>query len=139
MRIGNVDYETFPDAVSGVLGRALTSGLSRIIGGARPPVVVGAASRVLGADDKGAVVQITAAGATVITLPNDWVPGEGCIIRRVGAGAVTWALQSGATAALPASRAAHTGIAEQHGEILARVVSNANGASAAWAIEGATA
>lgn len=92
----------------------------------------------LAAVDKGAIVIVTNAAARVVTLPNDWAEGEMVTVRRGGAGAVTWALEAGATLALPASKAGHVGIAEQHAEVVFTVLSNA-GEAAVWGISGATA
>lgn len=97
------------------------------------------ASLTLAAADKGACVRITHASARVFTLRADWIEGDCVVIRRGGAGAVTWALASGATLNLPASKSAHVGIAEQHEEALFKVISNADGNSAVWAVTGATA
>lgn len=96
------------------------------------------ASLTLGAADKGACVRMTHASARVVTLPKAWAEGECVVIRRGGAGAVTWALEAGATIVLPTSKSAHTGIAEQHEEALFKVLSNA-GNAAVWAVTGATA
>ena len=93
----------------------------------------------LGDDDKGAFVHANSASSIVGTLPNDWRSGDGCIIRRLGAGNVFWAAATGATVVLPTSKAAHTGVSERHEEITLRVLSNTNGVSAIWAINGATA
>lgn len=110
---------------------------------ARPPVNRYSASRTLAnpavGSDKGAILIFNSATAVVVTLPKDWKEGEGCVIRRAGAGDVSFALESGATKVLPASRSAHTKVAEQHGEVMVRVISNPDGASAVWSIEGATA
>jgi hypothetical protein len=110
---------------------------------ARPPINRYSASRTLAnptaGSDKGAIVIFSSATAVVVTLPKDWKEGDGCVVRRAGAGDVSWALETGATKVLPTSRSSHTKIAEQHGEIMVRVVSNADGASAVWSIEGATA
>lgn len=92
----------------------------------------------LTAADKGACVRFNHASARVVTLPADWAEGECVVIRRSGAGAVTWALAAGATIVVPASKAAHVGIAEQHEEALFKVISNA-GNAAVWAVTGATA
>jgi hypothetical protein len=110
---------------------------------ARPPVNRYSASRTLSnpavGSDKGSLLIFSSATAVVVTLPKDWKEGEGCVIRRAGAGDVSFALETGATKVLPASRSAHTKVAEQHGEVMVRVLSNADGASAVWSIEGATA
>lgn len=95
------------------------------------------ASLTLSVADKGACVRVSNAAARVVTLPKGWVEGDCCVIRRSGAGALTWALEAGATIVLPASKAAHTGIAEQHEEALFKVLSNA-GDAAIWAVTGAT-
>ena len=95
-------------------------------------------ARTLNAVDKGALVLVDSADPVVVTLPADWNPGDFAIIRQVGAGAVSWAADTGATVALPTTRAAHTQIAEQHAEITVRVVSNADGESAVWSITGET-
>lgn len=96
------------------------------------------ADTALAAVDKGAVAIVTNAAARVVTLPADWAEGETVTVRRGGAGAVTWALAAGATLALPASKAGHVGIAEQHAEVVFTVLSNA-GAAAVWGLSGATA
>lgn len=88
--------------------------------------------------DKGAIVIVTNAAARVVTLPNDWAEGEIVTLRQGGAGAVTWALEAGATLALLASKAAHVGIAEIHAEAVFTVLSNA-GEAAVWGVSGATA
>ncbi|PZU93136.1 MAG: hypothetical protein DI527_07775 [Chelatococcus sp.] len=95
------------------------------------------ASLTLAAADKGACVIVTHAAARSFTLPADWAVGDCVVVRRGGAGALSWALETGATLALPASKAGHVGIAEQHEEALFKVVSNA-GAAAVWAVSGAT-
>lgn len=92
----------------------------------------------LSAADKGACAVVTHAAAKAFTLPADWAEGDCVVVRRGGAGALTWTLAAGATLSLPASKAAHTGIAEQHEEVLFKVVSNA-GNAAVWAATGATA
>lgn len=97
-----------------------------------------AADTALSVDDKGAIAILTNAAARVVTLPADWAEGETVTVRRGGAGAVTWALAAGATIALPASKAAHVGIAEQHAEAVFTVLSNA-GEAAVWGVSGATA
>ncbi|MDX3807217.1 hypothetical protein ACXIUS_03645 [Bosea thiooxidans] len=97
-----------------------------------------AADTALSVDDKGAIAIVTNAAARVVTLPADWAEGETVTVRRGGAGAVTWALAAGATIALPASKVAHVGIAEQHAEAVFTVLSNA-GEAAVWGVSGATA
>lgn len=97
-----------------------------------------AADIALSVDDKGAIAIVTNAAARVVTLPADWAEGETVTVRRGGAGAVSWALAAGATIALPASKAAHVGIAEQHAEAVFTVLSNA-GEAAVWGVSGATA
>lgn len=97
-----------------------------------------AVNTILSPADKGAIVIVTNAAARVVTLPNDWAEGETVTLRRGGAGAVTWALEAGATLALPTSKAAHVGIAEQHDDAVFTVLSNA-GEAAVWGVSGATA
>jgi hypothetical protein len=97
-----------------------------------------AADVALSADDKGAIAILSNAAARVVTLPADWAEGETVTVRRGGAGAVTWALEAGATLALPASKAEHVGVAEQHAEVMFMVLSNA-GEAAVWGVSGATA
>jgi hypothetical protein len=110
---------------------------------ARPPVNRYSTNHTLAnpavGSDKGAILIFNSATSLVVTLPKDWKEGDGCVVRRSGAGDVFWALESGASKALPTSRTSHTKIAEQHGEIMLRVVANVDGASALWSIEGATA
>ncbi|KAB0269078.1 collagen-like protein [Microvirga brassicacearum] len=106
---------------------------------ASAPINTFTASHALDPADKSAYLHVNSASSVTITLPNNWLPGEGCAVRRLGAGAVVWALAAGATKQVPASKSAHVGIAEQYGEVFFRVVSNAGGTSAVWAIEGATA
>jgi hypothetical protein len=110
---------------------------------ARPPINRYAENHTLAdtaqGSDKGALIIIEAAVAVVITLPNDWSEGDGSVIRRAGSGTVKWALQAGASSALPASRSGHVGIVETNSEIMVRVVKNVDGKSAVWSIEGATA
>ncbi|TCR70537.1 hypothetical protein [Bosea sp. BK604] len=96
-----------------------------------------AASLTLTAADKSALVVVSNAAARVVTLPNDWAPGDSVTVRRGGAGAVTWALEAGATMVLPAAKSAHTGISAQHEEVVFKVLSNA-GEAAVWAASGAT-
>lgn len=102
------------------------------------PITEHDADVLLGAADKGALVVVTDAGDHVVTLPNDWMPGESVTVRRGGAGAVTWALAQDATIVLSTTRAAHVGIAEQHEEAVFTVLSNV-GEAAVWAVSGATA
>ncbi len=90
-------------------------------------------------DEKGAYLHSTGASACVVTLPNYWNVNDCFAVRRVGAGAVTWALQAGASLVLSASRTGHVGISERHEEVLFRVIENANGATAVWGVQGATA
>jgi len=97
-----------------------------------------AANAALAGVDKGAIVIVSNAAARAVTLPNDWAEGETVTLRRGGAGAVTWTLEAGATLALPASKAGHVGIAEQHAEAVFTVLSNA-GEAAVWGVSGATA
>ncbi|CAM5764777.1 hypothetical protein BMIN10S_01323 [Bosea minatitlanensis] len=97
-----------------------------------------AANVTLAAADKGALAIVADDAAVAVTLPADWAPGESVTVRRGGTGAVTWALAAGATLALPASKAAHVGIAEQHAEAVFTVLSNA-GDTAVWGVSGATA
>lgn len=92
----------------------------------------------LSAIDKGGCAIVTHALARSVTLPADWAEGDCVIVRRGGAGALAWTLAEGATIVLPASKSAHVGIAEQHEEVLFKVLSNA-GNAAVWAVTGATA
>lgn len=88
--------------------------------------------------DKGACAIVTHASARTFTLPATWAEGDCVAVRRGGAGALVWALEGGATLALPESKAAHTGIAERHEEALFKVLSN-TGNAAVWGVTGATA
>ena len=115
----------------------LDAGLA--IGNVRPRLSTKTASFTLGADEKGRFVHANSASAIVVTLPNSWRTNDHCVVRRVGAGAVTWAAASGSTIVLPTSKAAHVGISEQHGEMVLRVTQNTDGVTAQWAISGATA
>jgi hypothetical protein len=114
-----------------------------VIRNARPPVNRYTANHELSGastdSDKGALVIVNNASDATVTLPNDWDEGEGCIIRRTGAGNVMWSLKAGSSSALPSSRSSHTKIAERHSEIMVRVIANADGKSAVWSIEGPTA
>jgi hypothetical protein len=108
------------------------------IGNVKAKTVPKTASFTLSAAEKGAYVHVNSASAVVVSLPNDWQPGDACVIYRRGNGAVTWTALAGATIERPASQAAHTGIAERYGELLLRVVENADGATAVWNIQGVT-
>jgi len=120
-----------------LLASVLEHGLK--IGDVKAPVVDKVASFTLSDSEKGAYVHVNAAGAVVASLPNNWRRGDACIARRVGAGAVTWTALAGSTVVLPATKAAHIGISEQHEEIMLRVIENATGVLAKWAISGGTA
>lgn len=109
------------------------------IGNVKAVVVDKTASFTLGDTEKGCYVHANSAGAIVVSLPRTWRRGDTAIVRRVGAGSVTWTALTGATIVLPTSRAAHIGIAERHNEVKFRVISNADGISAVWGIDGATA
>lgn len=77
-----------------------------------------------------AIVQINASTARTVTLPNDWLAGEGFAVRRMGTGTVAWS----GTTQLPAGRASHTQIAERYGEVYFRCVE-----PGVWDVQGATA
>lgn len=95
------------------------------------PKTIAAAAYTLLADDLGRVLRFT--GACIVTLPAGLPAGWYCVLRRVGAGAVTWAAAAGAT---KHEYPAGTGIAAQWASVTASVDSNA-GAAAVWLIEGA--
>lgn len=123
---------------SGLATRPTAAELARFVQQAPTRISRYAADAALAAADKGAIVIVTNAAARVVTLPADWAEGETVTVRRGGAGAVTWALAAGATLALPASKAGHVGIAEQHAELVFTVLSNP-GEAAVWGVSGATA
>lgn len=109
------------------------------IGNVKAVVVDKTASFTLSAAEKGAYIHCNSVSGILVSLPRDWRRSDTCIVRRVGAGSVTWSALTGGTIVLPTSRAAHTAIAEQHNEVKFRVISNADGVSAVWGIDGATA
>lgn len=109
------------------------------IGNVRPKVVDKTASFTPGEAEKGAMIHALSDSAIVVTLPKRWTRTDTFVVRRAGTGSVSWTLEAGATLEIPASRAAHTSIAERYDEVRFQVVRNVNGASAVWSVVGATA
>ncbi len=82
------------------------------------------------------IISANKATAQTITLHKTAPQGFACLVEQLGAGAVGFTAEVGATLR---NRQSHTGIAGQYGSATLYVSSNADGLSAVWMLVGDTA
>jgi hypothetical protein len=130
---GGDDLDTTPVAA---IGSSVEQTLPEWLAGA--PVIETAEEIFISAEQRGAWVHCMNAIATVIYLPDDWLPGWAFGARQVGTGPVNWVPLGGASMQVPFTKNEHTSILEQYEEMVFRVISNSDGESAVWGFSGAT-
>jgi hypothetical protein len=130
---GGDSFDTTPVAA---IGSDVEQTLPNWLAGA--PIIDVPANVVIAAHHRGAWVHMQNNVNSVISLPDDWLPGQAFGARLIGAGFCTWQVEGGATMQLPATKAAHTGISEQYEDVIFRVITNVGGHAAVWSVNGGT-